>query len=336
MVSAPALSYLVAGFAGSLILVYFVLKSAAALKLFASPTGSSIAESAGPRAGWLGFAVPAIVYLSLLAADGLTWAGGLLAGCAMLVVLSVWDDLDELRGHWRFAGQIAAVAVVLWFMDSSGANAQWHWSFTLCVGAAVLWQVRQFSLMDGIDAIAAVQCLLFCVGVQVLTLGIPGWIGDLTWLLAGSMLGFLVYNWPPAKIFMGRIGGALLGLLLAVITLQLWREELLPLVACLILLAGFWFDATYAVYVRMLGGGASRGRVVEGRGHLYQGHLYRRVAEKKGPLWTNVAYLAFGLCWLMPLSWLSLRYTQLDLLMLLLAVLPLGIAARFLMAPDEG
>jgi hypothetical protein len=68
-------------------------------------------------------------------------------------------------------------------------------------------------------------------------------------------------------------------------------------------------------------------------------HLYWRVAERKGQIWTLVAYAAFGICWLLPLAWLCLIYAQLNILMLVLAVLPMGIAAKFfnadILSPDE-
>jgi Fuc2NAc and GlcNAc transferase len=195
----------------------------------------------------------------------------------------------------------------------------------------MLWQVSSFHLMDEVDGFVAVQGLLFCVGVQVLTLGIPGWVGELTWLLAGTVLGILIYNWPPAKIRMGSVGSALLGLLLAFLSVQLWRSGQLPLAACLILLSGFWFNAIYTLCVRMFAAD-----------HFSQSrryHLYWRVAERKGQIWTLVAYAAFGICWLLPLAWLCLIYAQLNILMLVLAVLPMGIAAKFfnadILSPDE-
>jgi Fuc2NAc and GlcNAc transferase len=190
--------------------------------------------------------------------------------------------------------------------------------------------------MDGINGFAAVNALVFCVGVQVLARGIPGWVGDLTWLLAGSVIGLLVYTWPPAKVVMGNVGSALLGLLLAVLTLQLWRGELLPLVACLILLAGLWFDATYTLCVKMRRGQS----FADAFSHTLRGHLYQHVAERRGQVWTIVGYMIFAVGWLLPLSWLTVLYTHLDLLWLVLAVLPMGIAAYVLNAgmpaPDEG
>jgi len=338
MASAAALSYLAAGFVGAAILVYFVLKSTHAWNLLTSANARSLHGSATPTAGGIGFAIPVIVYLYLLVEEGVASAGGLLIGCSALAAVTLWDDLKGLNPSFRLACQVVVVAVVAWSLQPPSTDSQWHWLVTLGVGAAMLWHVHLFTFMDGVDGMAAVQCLFFCTGVQVLTLGIPGWVGDLTWLLAGAALGFLIYNWPPAKIFMGSVGSAFLGLLLAVLSLQLWHSEQLPLATCLILLAGFWFNATYEVCVRMLSGqGFTQACLCNPPRRC---HLYQRMAERKGQVWTVVAYVVFSVCWLMPLSWLTLLYAQLDLLWLVLAVLPMGIAARILNAgmptPDEG
>ena len=339
---ATALSYLVAGFVGALILIYFLLWSTRAVASLAGVVDPHGAITATP--GGLGFVIPVLVYLSLLAMDDLRGAGGMLAGCALIALLGLWDDVKALHPALLIAGQAASVAAILWSVDASFVEIQRHWLLTLSVGAAVFWHVKLFSFTASVDGIAALQCLLYCVGVQVLVLGIPGWVGDLTWLLAGTVLGFLVYNWPPARVRVGNVGSGFLGLLLAVVTLQLWRSEVLPLVTCLILLAGFWFDATYTQCVKMLMGHASG----TGDGSLPQRvfvpklrfQLYQKVTERKGPSWTIVAFAVFHLCWLMPLSWLSLHYAEFDLFMLALAVLPMGIAANLLNAgkpaPEEG
>ncbi|MCZ6709884.1 MAG: hypothetical protein O7B25_05950 [Gammaproteobacteria bacterium] len=332
MLAAPALSYLVAGFVGAVILVYFVLRSVHAWNLVASVHGSRLRASVAPTSGGIGFAIPVAVYLALLAGDDLVRAGGLLAGFCVLLAVALWDDIRRLNWRYRLGGQIVSVAVIAWWLQNSSTDSHWHWLLTLGVGAVMLWQVRSFHLMDEVDGMAAVQCLLFCVAAQVLTLGIPGWVGELTWLLAGTVLGILIYNWPPAKIFMGSVGSALLGLLLAVLSVQLWRSARLPLITCLILLSGFWFNAIYALYVRML--------TTRSFSQAHRTHLYRSVAERKGQIWALAAYAAFGICWLMPLAWLSVNYAKLSFLWLVLAILPMAVAARFLNAgvppPDEG
>ncbi|MDH3642444.1 MAG: hypothetical protein OES38_10140 [Gammaproteobacteria bacterium] len=326
MVTATALSYLLAGFLGALILVYFLrlLTSNSAWRLF---TGSSEETRVLPPLafGGLVFVVPVLVYLSLLAAEDLIWARGLVAGCAIAAGLGLWGDIRSVGVRVRFAGLLVAIGAVLWSFDSTLAVMQWGWLPALCIVAAMFWHVTLLDAMDSVDGLVGVHCLLFCVGMQVLGQGIPGWAGDVTWLLAGTVLGLLVFNWPPARIRVGKAGSGLLGLLLAVLVLYAVASDLLPLVACLILLAGCWFDASYTWCVRMF-----RGRAAAGSGNGER-RLFQKVADSKGPKWTLAIYMALHLFWLVPLAWLSLRYGQFDWPILLLAVAPIAGAARYRM-----
>lgn len=317
MVSTTALSYLIAGFLGALALEFFVIRASINIRLLAVPNERSFHRVPTPTAGGVAFVIPVLGFVGLVASDGVVLAQALLVGASGLALVSLWDDYREVRSALRFGCQIAAVVVVLW-----GLQLPWHWALIAVVAVGLLWHVNLFNFMDGIDGIAGVQCLLYSVGVQLLSLGVPGWTGDLLWLLTGTVLAFLVYNWPSAKIFMGDVGSAFLGLLLGVLVIDLWQTDRVPLVASLILLAGFWFDATYTLCVRMLTGQAFT--------QAHRSHLYQQIADSKGHLWTTAAYLTFGICWLIPLAWLALRYPSLEYLMLGAAVLPLAVlAVRF-------
>ncbi|MEM9624444.1 MAG: hypothetical protein AAF993_22580, partial [Pseudomonadota bacterium] len=172
----------------------------------------------------------------------------------------------------------------------------------MLIAVAMVWFINLYNFMDGIDGIAAVQCLLFCVGVQILALQLPGWSGALVWLLSGATLAFLAFNWPPAKIFMGDVGSQFLGLLLGGLVLYLWQQDFVPLVGSLILLAGFWFDATYTLCVRMATGQAYT--------QAHRSHLYQRLAQRRGHLWTTVAFLLYGLAWLLPLAFAATQHNR--------------------------
>ena len=210
MVSGTATGYLIAGFAASTVLVFLMLRVGRALNLMAVPNARSSHVVPTPTAGGLGFVIPLLVFFGMLYLDGVDVALGLLLSLVLVAAASLWDDFAELSAGLRFACQTAAVALIVWQLD-----LPWAWYLLGLTGLALLWHVNLFNFMDGIDGIAAGQCLLYVVGVQVLTLGTPGWMGELCWLLAGSMLGFLAYNWPPAKIFMGDVGSGFLGAALA-------------------------------------------------------------------------------------------------------------------------
>ena len=243
---------------------------------------------------------------------------GLISALAGVAVIGLWDDLNAVSALLRLLVHMAATALGLWAFGFWGL---WEvevggWLFVAVVGLAVVWFVNLFNFMDGIDGIAALQALTFCVGVQLLTGGVPGWSGDLLWILSGATLAFLTYNWPPARIFMGDVGSGFLGLLIALMTFQFWQSDVLPLVGSLILLAAFWFDASYTLCVRMVTGQPFT--------QAHRSHLYQRLAERQGHLWTTIAFLVFSMLWLGPLAWVAVNFADYQILILLIAVLPLA------------
>jgi len=162
------------------------------------------------------------------------------------------------------------------------------------VGLVLLWLANLYNFMDGIDGLVGVQTLFFCLAAQSLVGGLAGWTGDLLWLTAGSMLGFLVFNWTPAKIFMGDTGSVFLGILVGVTSVQLVVEHGVPILACTVLLTAFWFDATYTLCVRAATG--------QNFTQPHRSHLYQKLAARFGTLRTLVGYSAYLGLWLWPLA----------------------------------
>ena len=277
-----------------------------------------------PTLGGLGFAVPILAWLGWLATQEPRLAGLALA-IGGVGLIGLIDDLRELRWPPRLAAHCLAAALALWALAPD-------WPLMLLAAAFVLavWHINLFNFMDGIDGLTGSACLFFCLAVQLLSGGAPGWLGGLLWVTAGGALGFLTFNWPPARIFMGDLGSLLLGLLVAAIAVGLIDQGILSATACLILLTGLWFDTTYTLCVRI----ATRQRFTE----AHRSHLYQKAAARHGQLWTTLAFLGFCLLWLLPLAWLAQSRPAYGWLCLLAAALPLAVAAPLLRAglPQRG
>ena len=307
MVSEAVLIGVVLGL--TLALEWVVLRLANRPHLLAEVNARSSHEIPTPTMGGVAIWGIGVTYLMLNTAPSAQWLIGALAGIG---IVGLWDDLRPLSARFRLAIQIVASAVVVWWLDPT-----FPWPVFLLLVIGVAWFTNLFNFMDGIDGIAAVQCLVFCLGAQLLVGGVPGWVGDLIWVTAASSLGFLAFNWPPAKIFMGDVGSSYLGFLIATLVLYLWHSEQSPLIASLILLAGFWFDATYTLCVRIV----TRQSFTE----AHRSHLYQRLAWRYGHLWTTSAFLIFALSWSLPMAWISIQYPSWAYIPLLLVVLPLTV-----------
>ncbi len=318
MVADVALILLGGGFAAALGLGLLLLAAPARLRIYAQPNARSFHEHPTPTSGGVIFVLPVVAYLWWLAPQGPPPVAAMAAGGTLLAAVGLWDDVREVSRLVRFLLQVVAASAVAWSMvgDSQPLLA-------VGVAAALVWHVNLYNFMDGIDGLAAAHALVFCIGVQVVGCGLPGWPGDTCWLVTGSVLGFLVFNWPRARMFMGDVGSYFLGLIIGALAVLLWRQGVVGWPVPLILLSGFWFDATYTLIVR-----CSTGQPFT---RPHRSHLYQKIAAIRGHLWTTVCYLLYSAFWLLPLAWLVGRFGTADplfgVLWVVPAVAPLAVAA---------
>src|SRR5262245_50886241 len=180
--------------------------------------------------------------------------------------------------------------------------------------------------MDGIDGIAASEAVFITAGGVALTLlqGASGAGTYATVVFGAACLGFLLWNWPPARIFMGDVGSGYLGYTIAILALGAARENATQLYGWLILGGVFFVDATVTLVRRLLRGG----RVCEA--HRAPG--YQWLARRwQGHLPVTMVVLAVNLVWLAPFAyWCVIRpgnipwYLPLSLLPLIVLTLIAG------------
>jgi Fuc2NAc and GlcNAc transferase len=301
------------GLCTGLPLLWLVLKIVARPSLMAHPNARSSHHLPTPTMGGAAMVCVVLAYFLVLAQTEPALGWGLFASTAALAAMGLWDDITEIHPLPRLAAHLAASAAVVYLL----APPLPGWVL-LVVWLGLVWLINLYNFMDGIDGLAAAQCLCFCAAAQALAGGVPGWAGDLLWLLSGVTLAFLTFNWPPAKIFMGDVGSGFLGLVLGALALHMAWSGVLPLVASMILLAGFLFDATYTLCVRMVTG--------QEFAQAHRSHLYQRLARRKGHLWTTCVFVSFTVLWLAPLAWLVTRYPAAQFYLLAAAAVPLALA----------
>jgi UDP-N-acetylmuramyl pentapeptide phosphotransferase/UDP-N-acetylglucosamine-1-phosphate transferase len=199
-----------------------------------------------------------------------------LAAAAGLALVSWWDDRAELSPGLRLLVQACAVAAGLAALPGAGGVFQ-GWLppalDLLATGLLWLWFVNLFNFMDGIDGIAGSEAAAIGGGVALIALVEPAAIGLGAGLLGASLaaaaLGFLCWNWHPARLFMGDVGsiplGYLLGwLLLALAAAGFWAPALiLPLY--------FLVDASWTLARRLLRG--------ERIWQAHREHFYQRAVQ---------------------------------------------------------
>ena len=251
-----------------------------------------------------------------------------LAGLSVAAIGFV-DDHQHVPAHWRFLAQTIAVVIIV---SQLGGLPPLHFGKVAVdlgiVGDVLLvvfavWFTNAFNFMDGIDGIAASEAVCIAGGAMVIGLPEIGSTSILAAILAAACLGFLAWNWPPAKIFMGDVGSAFLGLMLIAIGLYSAHQDFVSLWSWLILSGIFVVDATMTLITRFVRG--------EDWLSAHRSHAYQRLARRLGshaPVTAGIAVI--NVCWLLPIAFAANIYPGQAWWLLLAAWLPLVGACAWL------
>ena len=244
-----------------------------------------------PRGG--GIAVLAVLLPAWVLLAPQLWP--LLLAAAALGAVGWWDDLKGLRPWPRLVAQGLAVALGLWQLGPV-MHGLLPAPLDLALSALLwLWFVNLFNFMDGIDGIAGVEAISIGLGLVVIGLWFATF-GDLAALsagLVGAVLGFLYWNWHPAKLFLGDVGSQALGFLLGFLLLRTAADG--AWAAALILPLYFLADASWTLLRRTI----ARENIMSAHAqHIYQqavrlGRNHGEVAS--AVLLANLALIAFAL-----------------------------------------
>jgi Fuc2NAc and GlcNAc transferase len=226
---------------------------------------------------------------------------GLLGGGALVALIGFADDRRHVAPRWRLLGHFAAATWILGWLGGLpplpilGAVVDLGRLGNVLAVLYLVWLLNLTNFMDGIDGIAGVETFTVSIGGGLLYLiAAPGgtqWQAPL--VLASATLGFLVWNWSPAKIFMGDAGSGFLGLMLAALSLQAARVQPALFWGWVILLGVFIVDATVTLLRRVAAG--------ERFDEAHRSHAYQHAALRWGahrPVTLAVAAINVG--WLFP------------------------------------
>lgn len=259
-----------------------------------------------PRGGGLGIVV---AYFFVVVAGALLsriswWVALIVLGGLPVAMIGFLDDHHSLKISTRIAVHfISALWILLLIggpplLDFGSVAFDWGYIGYPFALLAVAWLINLYNFMDGIDGIAGGEAVVIpAIGGAFLA-----WQGrgDLVWLSAAlsvCSLGFLVWNWPPAKIFMGDIGSGFLGFIFSVLALLSATQD--PRLAWfwIILLGVFIVDSTITLLRRMARG--------ERWTRPHCSHAFQCAAVRWGHKRTTVTVILIDLFWLAPWAVLS-------------------------------
>jgi Fuc2NAc and GlcNAc transferase len=317
----------------SLLLTGALRRYALARRLIDIPNARSSHTIPTPRGGGVAIVLSFLLVLPFCAGlGGVSWsvAWALLGAGAGIALLGFLDDHGHIAARWRLLGHFIGASWALFWLGGlpplslMGVVLDLGLIGYVLAAVYLVWLLNLYNFMDGIDGIASVEAVCVCLGGALLyaLIGLP-MTALLPLLLACSVLGFLFWNFPPAKIFMGDAGSGFLGLILGVLSLQAaWAMPQL-LWSWVILLGVFIVDATFTLLRRLLRGD----KVFE----AHRSHAYQYASRQFGrhlPVTLVVAFI--NLFWLLPIAlWVGSGGLE-GILGVVMAYVPLiGLAVKF-------
>ncbi len=277
----------------SILLTYIVRIFALRKNIMDIPNERSSHVMPTPRGGGLAFVIIWFIGLSCEfylnnIEQNLYFA--LLTGL-LIVIVGIIDDVVGVRPSIRMIIQLLTSSLALYFLgglqkvDFGFYELESIYLLTPIALIGFVWFINLFNFLDGIDGYIAVEAITIFAFIYFV-------FGDSNaLLLAIAVLGFLVLNWQPAKIFMGDVGSTLIGFNTFAFMIYYQNSDSFSLIAFLILTGAFWFDATTTLYRRW--------RNKEQLSVAHKKHAYQRITQygfshQKTVIWLLVLNLFLG------------------------------------------
>ncbi len=286
-----------------------------------TPSGGGVAIVAA----WLGGAI----LLTLLGRVEASLMIALLPPATVLAAVGFFDDSVGLSPWVRIVVHLVAA---VWFVSLSGATASTGIEFVdrlpllseLLSVIGLIWLINLYNFMDGIDGLAAGEAAFVALGIAILCwlAGSPA-IAAISAMLAAASAGFLIWNWPPARIFMGDTGSSWVGFMLGAIAISGSAQTGITAWPWVILLGVFLVDASVTLLRRVVSG---QKWYEAHRSHAYQ--ILSRRWDAHRPVTLVIGVVNVG--WLLPMAVGACYLPEYAAFIAFLALVPLVAAAIWL------
>lgn len=212
------------------------------------PNERSLHTAPTPRCGGL-VATPIVLVLWIALLPAVPWPVWI--ACALLYAVSALDDVRSLPVAARFAAHLAAAALVI----GGIADPDWHWATLVVTTLGIGWMTNLYNFMDGSDGLAGGMALIG-FGAYAIAAAFAGDAGlaVAAGILAGAALGFLIWNFPPARVFLGDAGSIPFGGMAGALGILGCVRDLWPAWFPVLVFSPFILDATITLVRRALRG----------------------------------------------------------------------------------
>jgi len=239
-----------------------------------------------------------------------------------IACLGFWDDISNLSARFRLVVQCIVAALTIYCLNEFRDINLFGFMLPAMVFLVLaVWVTNLYNFMDGINGLAGCEAIFFALGMAFITKqDTRDW-----YVLASATLGFLVWNFPRARIFLGDVGSQFFGFLFASILVKEAIYSETNFVCALILLGFFIVDTSFTLIVRLL---TSQKLTQAHRTHLYQ-LLWKKMQSHSK---VTLLIMLINIYWLLPCAYLVAEGYLHSSLGLLISYAPLVIMAVFFRA----
>jgi Fuc2NAc and GlcNAc transferase len=239
-------------FGMSLILTYQIRRLALKHKIIDIPNERSSHVSPTPRGGGLAIVIVWFLGISVLFFINqidVSLYCALLSGI-LLAIVSLRDDIMSVSPKIRLAIQFLTATLALFFLKGINPIEFSGFSITNSIllypiaVTGIVWFINLYNFLDGIDGYSSLEAITIAIILFIFSGNI------INLVLVASVAGFLCWNWPKAKIFMGDIGSTQLGFILVVLGLYFHNQAQISIIHWMMISSLFWFDATLTLFRR--------------------------------------------------------------------------------------
>lgn len=258
-----------------------------------------------PRGGGVAIVMTfaaSLVWLAYVELITVAQSAALLGAGLLIAVIGFMDDHGHIAARWRLLGHFfAAIWILSWMqglpaITAFGVTFDLGWAGHVLAVFYLVWMLNLYNFMDGIDGLASLQAICACLALTLIYF--LGGHQSMIWaplLLSVSVAGFLYWNFPPARIFMGDAGSGFLGIILGGLSIQAAWAGSEFFFAWLIMLGVFIVDATFTLIRRLARGD----KVYE----AHRSHAYQFASRQYGRhLPVTIAVAVINVVWLFPLA----------------------------------
>jgi UDP-GlcNAc:undecaprenyl-phosphate/decaprenyl-phosphate GlcNAc-1-phosphate transferase len=252
-------------FISSILITPVVKKLAFKIGATDKPNQRKVHQKIMPRLGGLAIYISFVIGVIITQPNStnLNTLNAIMIGSAIVVITGILDDMFELSAKIKFLAQIVAAAVVIFyggvqveFINLPFSDGQLEFGF-LSIPITFLWIVgitNAINLIDGLDGLAAGVSSIALITISVMAILIPNpFVVVMGAILLASTLGFLIFNFYPAKIFMGDTGALFLGYMIAVLSLLGFKNvTMISLIIPVIILGVPISDTFFAILRRIV------------------------------------------------------------------------------------